>query len=338
MTRNSLPISNALGKRWLRSAQKDSASFPGISATRQMLRKRILRYRTLYLFLVPAIIVVLVFSYVPMIGLIMAFQEYDIVNGMFRSPFVGLANFRALLRDSGFYRALRNTLAINGLYILIGFTLPVALAILIFGMRDSVFKRVTQTITYLPHFVSWVAIAGIVYKLLDQHTGLVNVVLKAIGQQTVPFMRKPDYFWWITIIVAIWKELGWDTIIYLAALSGIPPEQYEAAIVDGASSFQQLIYITLPSIAPTVALMLIFAVGNMVSTNSPISFDAIYNLRNAMVSTKSDTLDYYIYQQGIMKVRYGFATAMGLFRGLVALLLVMGTNALSRRIRKFGAF
>jgi putative aldouronate transport system permease protein len=204
-------------------------------------------------------------------------------------------------------------------------------------MNDGVFKRVTQTITYLPHFVSWVAIAGIVYKLVDEHTGVINILLRALGREAIPFMREPSYFWWITIIVAIWKEVGWETIIYLAALAGIPAEQYEAAVVDGANGFQQLIYITLPSIAPTIGLMFIFTIGHLV-TNSPISFDAIYNLRNAMVSSHSDTLDYYIYLQGIKRIEYGFATAMGLLRGLAGLMLVMGANAVSRRIRKYGAF
>jgi putative aldouronate transport system permease protein len=299
--------------------------------------KRILRYRTMYIFLVPAIILVIVFSYVPMVGLIMAFQDYDIVNGMFGSPFVGFDNFETLLSDADFHRSLRNTIAINGLHIAIGFTLPIALAIMIFDLRDSAFKRVTQTITYLPHFVSWVAIAGIVYKLLDEYTGVVNVLLRAWGREAIPFMREPTYFWWITIIVAIWKEVGWNSIIYLAALSGIPAEQYEAAIVDGANGFQKLIYITLPSIAPTVGLMFIFTIGHLV-TNSPISFDAIYNLRNALVSSYSDTIDYYIYLQGIQRVRYGFATAMGLVRGVAGLALVLGANAISRRIRKVGAF
>ena len=299
--------------------------------------KRIYQHRIMYLFLLPAIIVVFVFSYLPMIGLIMAFEKYDIVKGMFASPFIGLDNFKIMFADADFLRSLRNTVAINGLHIAIGFTLPIALAIIIFEIKDSAFKRVTQTITYLPHFVSWVAVSGIVYKLLDEHTGVVNVLLKALGAESVPFMREPTYFWWITIVVAIWKEVGWNTIIYLAALTGIPAEQYEAATVDGANGFQKLIYITLPSIAPVVALMLIFTIAQLV-TNSPISFDAIYNLRNALVSSYSDTLDYYIYLQGIMRVKFGLATAMGLVRGLAGLILVMGANTLSRRIRKVGAF
>lgn len=305
---------------------------------RRSLWERIVKYRTMYLFLLPAVIVVLVFSYTPMVGLIMAFEEYDIVKGMFHSPFVGLDHFKTLLADKDFYNTLRNTLAVNGLYISIGFTLPIALAIMIFDMKDTVFKRVTQTITYLPHFVSWVAIAGIVYKLLAHESGFVNLLLARMGRERVPFMREANYFWWITIIVTIWKELGWSTIIYLASLSSIPAEQYEAATVDGANGFQKLIYITLPSIAPTIALMLIFTAGTLFARNSAVSFGAIYNLRNAMVSSRSDTLAYYIYEEGIGRGEFSYATAVGLFQGLVSFLLVMGSNALSRGIRGEGAF
>lgn len=302
------------------------------------LLRRMQRYSTMYLFLLPAIIVSLIFYYRPMIGLIMAFQKYDIVKGMFASPFVGLDNFRAFIDDSDFWSALRNTLAINGLYILIGFPLPIALAILIFGMRDNLFKKVTQTISYLPHFVSWVVIAGIVYKLLDVNSGIVNILLKNLGGTPVAFMREPDVFWWVMTITSIWKELGWNTIIYLAALASIDATQYEAAMVDGANSFQQLLYITLPGLAPIIGLMLIFTIGTLVSSNSAISFDAIYNLRNALVSSRADTLDYYIYAKGVLGVKYGLSTAAGLLLSLISLFLVLGSNAISRRIRGYGAF
>lgn len=302
------------------------------------LMRRIDRYRTLYLFLVPAILVVLVFNYRPMIGIIMAFENYDIVKGMFASPFVGLDNFKTFISDKSFWSALRNTLAINGLYILIGFPLPIALAIMIFSMKNTVFKRVTQTISYLPHFVSWVVIAGIVYKLLDVNSGIINIMIRNLGGTPVPFMREPDMFWWIMTIVSIWKELGWNTIIYLAALSGIEAEQYEAAMVDGASGFQQLIYITLPGLAPIIGLMLIFTMGTLFSSSTATSFDAIYNLRNAILASKADTLDYYIYAKGVLGVKYGLSTAAGLILSLISLFLVLGSNALSRRIRGYGAF
>jgi putative aldouronate transport system permease protein len=300
--------------------------------------RRIQRYRTVYLFLVPAILVVLIFSYRPMIGVIMAFEKYDIVKGMFRSPFIGLDNFNTFLSDDDFWIALRNTLVINGLYIFFGFPLPIALAIMIFAMKNSVFKRVTQTITYLPHFVSWVVIAGIIYKLLDVNSGIFNILVESLGGTPVTFMREPGLFWTIMTTGGIWKELGWNTIIYLAALASIEAQLYEAAMVDGANSFQQLIYITLPGIAPVIGLMLIFTMGTLVSTNSAISFDAIYNMRNAIVSSHSDTLDYYIYSKGVLGVKYGLSTAAGLILSLVSLFLVLGSNALSRRIRGYGAF
>jgi len=302
------------------------------------LKHRLQRYQVMYLFLIPAIIVVLVFSYRPMIGVIMAFEKYDIVKGMFGSPFVGFENFKTFLNDKAFWLALRNTLAINGLYILIGFPLPIAFAIMIFAMKDTLFKRITQTISYLPHFVSWVVIAGVVYKLLDVNSGIINILIKNLGGTPVPFVREPDYFWWLMTIVSIWKELGWNTIIYLAALSGIEAEQYEAAMVDGANGFQKLLFITLPGIAPTVGLMLIFTMGSLVSSSTATSFDAIYNLRNAIVASTADTLDYYIYAKGILGVKYGLSTAAGLVLSLVSLFLVLGSNAISRRIRGYGAF
>jgi len=302
------------------------------------LQRRIKQYSTLYIFMLPAIVVSLVFYYRPMIGLIMAFQKYDIVKGMFASPFVGLENFQAFINDKAFWSALRNTLAINGLYFLIGFPLPIILAIMIFGMRDNLFKKITQTISYLPHFVSWVVIAGVVYKLLDIDGGIVNILLKNLGKTPVAFMREPDFFWWIMTITSIWKEMGWNTIIYLAALAAIDAAQYEAAMVDGANGFQQLIYITLPSLAPIIGLMLIFTMGTLVSSNSAISFDAIYNLRNALVSSRADTLDYYIYSKGVLGVKYGLSTAAGFMLSLISLFMVLGSNAISRRIRGYGAF
>ncbi len=305
---------------------------------KKSLRRRIKKYRVMYAFLLPAIVVVLIFSYVPMCGLIMSFQDYDLVKGFSGSKFVGLKFFRKFLRDKDFYLALKNTLAINSLHILIGFPLPIALGIGIFSMKDSVYKRVTQTITYLPHFISWVVVSGLVYKMLDSETGIVNTLIKIFGGESIPFMRDPQYFWGIIIIVAIWKELGWNTIIYLAALSAIPAEQYEAAIVDGANGRQRLWYITLPSIAPTIGLMLIMTVGNLVRGSSGIGFDAVYNLRNPLLYTKANTLDYFIFAEGILNNKLSYATALGLAQGVVSLILVLTANATSRKLRGYGAF
>jgi putative aldouronate transport system permease protein len=302
------------------------------------LKRRMYDYRVMYAFLLPALIVVTIFAYLPMAGLIMSFQNYDLVKGFSSSPFVGFKWFSKFLRDKDFYLALKNTLGINILHILFGFPLPIALAIGIFSMRDSVYKRVTQTISYLPHFISWVVVAGLVYKILDEDTGIFNTVVTAFGGERVAYMRDPGAFWPIIIITAIWKEMGWNTIIYLAALSAIPSEQYEAAIVDGANGRQRLHYITLPNIAPTIGLMLIMTVGNLVNGNGGISFDAVYNLRNALVYTTANTLDYFIFSEGVLSNKLSYATAIGLAQGVVSLLLVMGANSASRKIQGYGAF
>lgn len=292
----------------------------------------------MYLFLVPAIIAVVVFSYVPMVGVLMSFQDYDIVKGLFGSEWVGLKHFKEFFSDSGFWSALKNTLAINGLSILIGFPLPIALAIAIFSMKDGIFKKVTQTISYLPHFVSWVVVGGLVYKLLDVDTGAINNFIKTFGGEPIAFFREPQWFWVIIIVTCIWKELGWNTIIYLAALSGIDAEQYEAALVDGANKRQRLWYITLPGIMPVVGLMLIMTIGNLINANGGASFDAVYNLRNALTASMSDTLDYYIFSQGIQHNEYSYAAAIGLVQGLVSLFLVTTANRISRKTRGYGAF
>jgi len=268
----------------------------------------------------------------------MAFQNYKVTLGMFHSPFVGLANFVEFLRNPGFYLALRNTLVINGLSVAIGFPLPIIFALVINSMNDGSFKKVTQTISYLPHFISWVVIAGLMYKILDQESGAVNLLLKALGAQAVPFMRQPQSFWGIITAVAIWKELGWNTIIFLAALSSIDVEQYEAAIVDGASGWQRLSHVTLPGIAPVIGLMFIFTIGMIFSANGNVSFDAIFNMRNALVRDTANTIDYYIYQEGVGQNRMSFAAAVGMAQNVVSFAIVMGANALSRRIRGYGAF
>lgn len=304
----------------------------------RILGRKILRYKTMYFFLLPAVVSVLVFSYRPMVGVIMAFQDYDIVKGLYRSPFVGLANFREFLTDKYFFEALKNTLGINLLSILFGFPLPIMFAIVIFSIRDSLFKKVTQTISYLPHFVSWVVIAGLIYKLLDQDTGIVNSILRPFVDEPIPFMRTPEYFWSVIIITAIWKELGWNTIIYLAALSGIDAEQYEAALVDGANGLQKLVYITLPGIAPTIGLLLIFTIGTIINSGGNVSFDAVFNLRNPMVSGTSTTIDYYIYQEGVLHGNMSFSAAMGIAQNVVSLGLVLLANGMSRKIRGYGAF
>ena len=296
--------------------------------------REIKKHKVMYLFLLPAVILVLIFAYLPMGGIVMAFQKFDLVKGFAHSPWVGLKHFATFLKDADFFLSVKNTLVINLLSILFGFPLPVFFAIMIFSMAAGPYKHVTQTISYLPHFVSWVVVAGLVYKILDVNTGIVNVLLMRLGYEPVPFMREPDNFWAIITTVSIWKELGWGSIIYLAALSGIPAEQYEAATVDGANSRQRLLYITLPGMAPTIGLMFIFTVGGLLKD----SFDAVYNLRNALVSSTANTIEYYVLAKGVLGGKLSLAAAIGLAQSVFSLALVVSANAISRKIRGYGAF
>ncbi|MCL2058645.1 MAG: ABC transporter permease subunit [Oscillospiraceae bacterium] len=318
--------------------RKSSVRRNAVAGQQNSLSRRIYRNRVMYLFMLPALASVIIFSYVPMFGVIMAFQDFSILNGYLGSPFVGLKHFQRFIARPEFWLALKNTLGINGLSILIGFPLPIIFAIIIFTLKDSLFKRISQTISYLPHFVSWVVVSGLVYRILDVNTGVVNNILRSFGGDPVPFMREPNYFWAIIITTAIWKQLGWNSIIFLAALSGIDAEQYEAAIVDGANGRQKLIHITIPGIMPTVGLMLIFTIGTLVNANGNVSFDAVFNLRNPLLSTTANTIDYYVYAQGIASGNLSFSASVGLTQSIVALGLVLTSNMISRKAQGYGAF
>lgn len=303
-----------------------------------VLKKKIKKYRMMYLFLVPAVVLTAIFSYSPMIGVIMAFQNYEPIKGFFGSEFIGIKHFIEFLSDPDFYSALKNTLGINLLMIIIGFPLPIIFALLINEIKDGYFKRITQSISYLPHFISWVVIAGMAYRLLEEDFGSVNLLIEALGGEKIAFFREPSYFWGILVTIAIWKELGWNAIIYLAALSGIDIHLYEAARVDGAGRLKQLFHITLPGLMPTISLMFILTVGNLATSVGGANFEAIMNLQNAMISRASTTLDYYIYLRGLRMNRMSLAAAVGLSQSLIALALVFITNGLNRKKSGYGAF
>ncbi len=302
------------------------------------LAKKIKKYRTMYVFLIPAVALTIIFSYTPMIGVIMAFQNYNPIKGFFGSEFVGVKHFIEFLNDSAFYSALKNTLGINLLMIIIGFPLPIVFALMINEIKDGSFKRITQSISYLPHFISWVVIAGMAYRLLEEDFGSINLLINFLGGEKVAFFREADYFWGILVTLAIWKELGWNAIIYLAALSGIDSQIYEAATVDGAGRFKKLIHITLPGIRPTISLMFILTIGSLATSVGGTGLEAIMNLQNAMVSKSSTTIDYYIYFQGLKMNRMSFAAAIGLSQSIIALGLVFATNSFNRKKKGYGAF
>lgn len=305
---------------------------------RESLVRKIKKHKITYIFLLPAMLSAIIFNYLPMGGIVMSFMDYNLMGGFEGSKFVGLTHFQKFLTSPTFYSALKNTLGINFLSILIGFPLPIIFAIIVFSLRNGAFKKISQTISYLPHFISWVVIAQLVYKMLDVDTGAVNKLIELFGGEAIAFMRDPQYFWGVIITTSIWKELGWNAIIYLAALAGIDSEQYEASIVDGANGFQKLIYITIPGLMPVIGLMLIFTIGSLVNANGNVSFDAVFNLRNALLSSSANTIDYYVYAQGVMDSNVSYATAIGLTQSSVSIILVLVANKISKLTQGYGAF
>ncbi|MFC4776121.1 ABC transporter permease [Paenibacillus sp. GCM10023252] len=292
-------------------------------------------YKMLYLFLLPAVLVTFIFNYIPLVGVVMAFQDFNIVQGYFGSPFVGLDNFKNFLDNPDFYTALRNTLAMSFLLIIIGFPVPILFAIMINEMKNKAFKRIAQTLTYLPHFLSWVVISGLIYRMLEEYFGAVNLLLNALGLDKIAFLRDPDYFWGILVSGSIWKDMGWNSIIYLAAMAGIDPALYEAATIDGAGRWKKILYITLPGIAPVIGLLLIFNIGTLVGG---ASFDAVYNLHNPLVGEKAMTLDYFVYLEGIRQNNPSLASAVGLTFSLVSFGLVLTANLISKKVSGYRAF
>lgn len=307
----------------------------GASAGREALRRKwnlIVKHRYLYLlFLTPAVVSVILFQYRPMVGIIMAFQRFDISAGSYlASPFVGFENFRTFLLNPRFYQALQNTLGLSILSLVLVFPLPIVFALMMNELRGIRVKRAVQTITYLPHFISWIVVATMVYKMVDPSSGIVNRLLMAFGKESVPFMREPRYFWGLTIVASIWKELGWNAIIYITAITAIDQEMYEAALIDGAGRVRIMWSITLPCILETVALMFILQVSTIITSGG--LFDAVFNLSNPMVNERSYTLEMYSYYEGIMSGKYSYATAITLAQSVVGLALVIGSNEIYKKL------
>ncbi|MBY0163997.1 sugar ABC transporter permease [Paenibacillus lautus] len=288
--------------------------------------------KVLYGMSLPFIVIVFVFSYLPVWGWLMAFQNYKPGKGIFEQKWVGLDHFAALFSDDKFYLVLRNTLAMSFMGLIVGFTIPILFAVLLNELRGSVFKRTVQTISYLPHFVSWVVVAGIVTKMLSTDGGAVNQLLMWLGliDQPIQFMAQGNLFWYIVTGSDIWKEMGWSAIIYLAAITGIDQEQFEAAKVDGASRIRQIWHITLPSIAPTIAILLIMSIGHLIS----IGFEKQFLLGNPLVVDYSEVLDLYALNYGLGMGRFSFGTAIGMFNSVVSIILLLLANGVFKKFTK----
>ena len=305
----------------------DNKSNSALSRMRVLLKK-IARKKALYILLIPGIFYFVLFDYVPMYGAIIAFKDFKPLDGILGSRWVGLQNFIDFFNHPSFSLVLSNTVIISFYKILFGFPAPIILALLLNEVKVSGFKRLVQTVTYLPHFLSWVVITGLVSSVLSPSTGIVNILLKSMNIKPIYFMADPKYFRAVLVITDIWKEVGWGSIIYLAAISGINQELYEAAIIDGAGRWKRTVYITLPSISSTIIIMLILRVGSIMNAG----FEQIFMMYNASVYDVSDVIDTFVYRMGLERRRYSFATAVGLFKSIIGFTLIVITNKISKRI------
>ncbi len=294
--------------------------------------KVIKRDKWLYIFVAPALIYLLVFKYIPMLGTVIAFKDYSIGKGIMGSDWVGLDNFIRLFSTPNFYTILRNTIGLSLLNIIFGFPAPIILSILINEVYHKTYKKTIQTILYIPHFVSWVILGGIVIQLTSMD-GLISVGLsKLFGMEPVSFISKPIP--WIIIYVAsgVWQSVGWNTVIYLAAITNVDGQLYEAAKIDGANKFQQIMHVTMPCISGTVVTLLILRMGSVLT----VGFEQIYMLQNSAVFDVADVISTYEYRVGLMDRQYSLTTALGLFRGLVGFILVMTTNIIAKKLGEDG--
>lgn len=293
------------------------------------LGKDLISQRQLQVMAILGVIWMIIFNYVPMYGLIISFKEYSVIKSISEAPWVGLMHFREFIQDDNFWIVIKNTLGISLIKLIIGFPLPIIFALLMNELTSLKFKKAVQTITYLPHFLSWVVLGGILTTWLAD-VGIINDILIGLGiaNERLNFLAEPDYFWAIVIISDIWKELGWSAIIYLAAIAGVSPELYEASTIDGANKFQRMWHVTLPSIRPTITILFILAVGGVLNTN----FDQILVLRNALNESASNVIDIYVYQVGIQNARYSYATAVGLLKSIIAFILLLSANKITKKL------
>ncbi len=299
------------------------------------LRSSIRKHAFFYALALPGLLYFLIFHYIPMLGVVIAFKDispYDAVHDILYGEWVGFVNFQRFFNSIYFWNVLTNTLVISGLKLLFAFPSSIVLALLLNEVRHTGFKRVVQTISYMPHFLSMVVVTGLVTNLLSTSVGPVNGLIKALGYQPTSFLTHPDFFRQILVSTHVWQTVGWGTILYLAAMANIPQELYEAAAIDGANRFQQIRYITLPSIAFVIVILFIFAVGNMLNAG----FEQILLLYSPSVYSVADIIDTYVFRQGLISLDYSYAAAVNLFKAILAMFLLLSANKLAQKLGEPG--
>lgn len=287
-------------------------------------KKQLKNQKTLILLSIPFALFAIIFCYVPLVGWLMAFQNYKPKTGLLHSKFVGLQKFKMLFSDDTFLKVIRNTLAMGVINLVLGTVCAILFAILLSEVHSRHAKRVVQTVSYLPHFLSWVIVTGIVFDVLSMENGILNQLLVTLHilKQPVNWLAHPKYFWWIVGFANIWKETGWNSIIYLAAITSINSDLYEAASIDGAGRLSKIWHITLPGLKPTIFILLIMNIGNVLNAG----FEVQYLLGNGLVQSVSQTIDIYVLKYGISQGDYSIGTAAGIFKSLVSIILIVIAN------------
>jgi putative aldouronate transport system permease protein len=302
--------------------------------TAKQKRAFVRKHWPLYVITLPGILYYLIFKYIPLIGSVIAFQNYNIFKGITGSEWVGLYHFKRMFEYSEFLVILKNTVLIGIYDLCIAFPLPIVLALLLNELRSMIYKRIVQTVVYLPHFLSWIIVGGVVVGVLSPSTGIVNHILGLFGVEPIYFLGENSYIRTILIGSGVWKESGWGTIIYLAAIAGINPDLYEAAEIDGASRWRQVMSITIPCILPTIVILFLLQIGHFLD----FGFERVYVFLNPLNSENGEIIDTYVYRAGLVDRQYSYTTAIGMFKSVVGLLMIVISNAFSKRVSGEGLY
>ena len=292
--------------------------------------QKLKKQKTLILMSIPFIIYVAIFCYAPLVGWVMAFQKFKPAKGLFDQTWCGLAQFQFLFSDATFLKVIRNTLCMSLINLTFSFICSIGFALLLNEVRKILAKKFVQTVSYLPHFLSWIIVTGIVADVLSPESGVINQLLLGLHfiNQPINFFADPKYFWWIVGVTNVWKEVGWGSIIYLSAITAINPDLYEAAEIDGAGKFKKMLHVTLPGIKPTIFILLIMNIGNIVNAG----FEVQYLLGNGLVQDVSQTIDIFVLKYGISLSNYSLATAAGIFKSVISIVLIFIANGFAKSV------
>lgn len=299
---------------------------------RPSLLQQLWKRRALMLMFLPGFAFILLFNYGPLYGIQIAFKDYRIADGIWGSRWVGLKHFISFFTTPTTLNVLKNTIVISLYKLAVGFPAPIVLAIMINEVGNRAFKRISQTISYLPHFISWVIVAGIITKVLSPSSGIVNSIIRFFGGKPIYFLTIPQWFPTVLALTNVWKEIGWSSVVYLAALAGVDPQLYEAALIDGATRLQRVWHISIPSILSVVTVILILSMGGIMNAG----FDQVFNMYNPSVYSVGDIIDTFVYRVGLVGMEYSFTAAVGVFKSVVGLILMLAVNTLSSRLSKTG--